>query len=77
MAYDVEDRVAVVVTPTTMGVTVTLGEVQVTVRSPLPPGSSQMTEQQARAGALRAARRALEVALEELHQNGDNGCTTG
>ena len=66
MSEVVDQRIAVVAAVGTVGVTVTLGDVQVTVRTPSPPGSASMSAEALRAAAIRAARRALEVALEEL-----------
>lgn len=61
-----EDRIHVVTGPSTLGVTLALGETLITVKSPRPPGSLQLSEEHLRATALRLAQRALEVGQEEL-----------
>ena len=55
-----------VVGPTQLSVVVVLGESRVSVVMPVPAGMAQLSEAQARATALRHARRALTVAEEEL-----------
>ncbi len=60
------DRIEVVAALTTIGVTLRLGDVVVTVTLPAPASLREMSEDQARATALRQARRALEVARDEL-----------
>ena len=61
-----DPRVQVTAGPTKLGVTLTLGEVQVALTPPAPAGLASLTPEQVRAPALRQARRALEVAREEL-----------
>lgn len=61
-----DDRIAVVVGGTSVGVSINLGDVVVSVNAPHPSGAGSLNEAQLRSAALRAARRALEVALQEL-----------
>ena len=61
-----DPRVQVTASETKLGVTLTLGDVQVALTLPAPPGLASLPPEQARALALRHARRALEVAREEL-----------
>ena len=70
MAYDTQERIAVVAGAVSVGVTLTIGEVVVSIRAPSPAGAAQMEPEQVRAAALRATRRALEVALEEVRLAG-------
>ena len=49
-----------------VGVVVSMGEVGVSVTSPTPTGFAQLDIESMRAAALRQARRALDVAREEL-----------
>ena len=51
-----------------VGVTVTMGNTIVTVQAPAAPGIMALSEAKARAAALRAAARALEVAAQEVAQ---------
>jgi len=60
------DRVEVAASPTTIGVTLRLGDVVVTVTPPAPASLREISEDQARATVLRQARRALDVARDEL-----------
>ena len=61
-----DPRVQVTASETKLGVTLTLGDVQVALTLPAPPGLACLTPEQVRALALRQARRALEVARQEL-----------
>lgn len=70
MAYDADDRITVVAAATTVGVSVDLGEAQVNARVPLPAGAAHMDEQQLRSASLKAARRALEIVLQDLQSAG-------
>ena len=67
------ERIAVVVGRRSVGVTVSLGEVIVTVNAPAPANLAAGREEQARGAALRQAARALEVALQEVRQELDEG----
>ena len=49
-----------------VGVVIAIGDVQTAITLPAPNGGAQLTEDQVRTAALRAARRALDVAREEL-----------
>ena len=49
-----------------VGVIVAMGEVRVSITSPAPAGFAQLDIEPMRAAALRLARRALDVAREEL-----------
>lgn len=62
------ERIAVIAGRRSVGVTVNLGEVVVTVVVPAPATLATSSEGQARGGALRLAARALEVALQEVRQ---------
>ena len=61
-----EERITVVAGATTYGVTLNLGDTLVTVRTPRSAAEIGLTDEQTRAASLRNARRALEVALEEI-----------
>jgi len=61
-----DDRIEVTAGATKLGVSVKLGDVQVSVSLPAPPGLSELSVDQVRTLAFRHARRALEVAREEL-----------
>ena len=61
-----DPRVQVTASETKLGVTLTLGDVQVALTLPAPPGLASLTLEQVRTLALRQARRALEVARQEL-----------
>ena len=61
-----DPRVQVTASETKLGVTLTLGDVQVALTLPAPPGLASLTPEQVRTLALRQARRALEVARQEL-----------
>lgn len=65
-----DEWIAVVAAAETVGGTLSLGAVQVSVRTPTPQGSAQMSSEALRTAAIQAARRALEVALEELTSEG-------
>ena len=58
-----DERISVVASATSVGVTLALGEVQVSVRAPPPSGAAAMAPEQLQTAALRAARRVLEVAF--------------
>jgi hypothetical protein len=62
----IDDRIEVTAGATMLGVTLKLGDVQVTVSLPAPAGLSELSVDQVRTLAFRHARRALEVAREEL-----------
>ena len=62
------ERIAVVAGRRSVGVTVSLGEVVVTVAAPMPANFATSSEEQAHGAALRLAARALEVALQEVQQ---------
>ncbi len=61
-----DPRVRVTASETKLGVTLTLGDVQVALTLPAPLGLASLTPEQVRTLALRQARRALEVARQEL-----------
>lgn len=62
------DRIHVTSGTAQIGVVVVVGEVQVAITLPALKGATQLSAEQARATALRLARRALDVAREELAQ---------
>lgn len=62
----VPERIHVSTDGAQVGVVVSMGEVRVTVTSPAPAGFAQLDMEFMRAAALRQARRALDVAREEL-----------
>ena len=70
MSDIMDERIAVVAGPGSLGVTLTLGDVQVSVKTPAPSGAAQMSAGALRIAAVRSARRALEVAIEELTREG-------
>ena len=61
-----DDRVSVIAGATSVAVTLTVGQTQVSVRVPRTAGDTWWSEEQLRATALRSARRALEVAIDEI-----------
>ena len=61
-----DPRVRVAAGETGLHVTLTLGDVQVALTLPAPAGMADLSAEQLRALALRQARRALEVARQEL-----------
>lgn len=70
MSEVVDERIAVVAGGGTLGVTLSLGDVQVSVRLPAPAEAAGMSADALRTAAIRSARRALGVALEELTSDG-------
>ena len=58
-------RIHVTSSPTSMGVVIAFGDMQTAVTLPALSGS-QLSREQVRVAALRAARRALDIAREEL-----------
>ena len=66
MGEVLDKRITVVAALRTVGVTLNLGDVQVSVRAPTPSGPMGTNADFLRAAAIRTARRALEVALQEL-----------
>lgn len=63
---ELDERIHVTASARKLGITLTMGEVQVAVSLPAPDGVQALTVEQLRALAIRHARRALEVAREEL-----------
>ncbi len=61
-----KERILVMAAEGALNVTITLGDVQVAVALPMPPEVRDLGTDQLRALALRQARRALQVAQEEL-----------
>lgn len=65
-----QERVAVTASASRLGVSIQIGDVVVTVAGPPPVGVMGQGEAQVRGAALRLAARALEVALQEIAQEG-------
>ena len=61
-----DQRVTLEVTGEAVAAQLLLGEVRIDVHMPLPPGASDMTSAQFRSSVLNSARRAIEVARQEL-----------
>ena len=70
MSTGAADRVAVTASASRLGVSSQIGDVVVTIAGPAPAGVLTQTEAQVRAAALRLAARALEVAQQEIAQEG-------
>lgn len=71
MSAGAVDRVAVTASASRLGVSIQIGDVVVTITGAAPAGVLNQTEAQVRAAALRLAARALEVAQQEIAQEGD------
>ena len=61
-----DERVTLEVTGEAVFVQIMLGEVRIGVALPLPTGASEMSAAQFRSSVLNSARRALDVARQEL-----------
>ena len=66
MSSPVPSRTDVTASRTSIGVVIFIGDMQAAITLPVAPSGSQLSEDQARTAALRAARHALDVAREEL-----------
>jgi hypothetical protein len=66
MSDPTPDRFIISANAHTAGVVIKMGDVEVTVKMPTPPGSADLSEEQLRRTVLRQVRRVLEVARQEL-----------